>query len=307
MVLIVPLSAPEEGLFKDLLKDVSTATEVALRSVLPRGEGVESRLWACMEYSCMAGGKRLRPLLVRLGYTLAGGKQAAMCDLVGAAVEMMHTYSLMQDDLPCMDNDDLRRGVPTAHKKFDEYTAILASDGLQTGAFAVLAGLEVSADVRVELVRLLAHAAGAHGLVAGQAIDMRWEREPMAVDLAALSRMNALKTGVLIETSLLMGAVLAGAGQPLLAALSAYGQALGRAFQVHDDVLDVTGTAEQLGKTAGKDAAAGKTTFVSLLGLDGAKARAAEEAGMALDALHVFGTEAEPLRLLARYTVTRAH
>jgi len=304
---IAALDEAEGVRLSGMLKEVSASVEAALEAWLPKDEGPEARLHACMRYSVFAGGKRLRPALVAATCRMLGGKpeQAVW---VGAAMEMIHTYSLMQDDLPCMDNDDLRRGRPTAHKEFDEATALLASDGLQTGAFELLADARVHDDaaVRLELVRLFAAGSGAAGMVGGQMVDMQWEWDKPTITVDELARMNAMKTGRLIIASCEAGAVLAGADADGRAAAVAYGAALGRAYQVYDDVLDVTGSAEALGKTPGKDAAAGKTTFVSLLGLDGARARAEEEAALAMDALAPFGGAAEDLRLLARYCVTRS-
>jgi farnesyl diphosphate synthase len=207
-----------------------------------------------------------------------------------------------------MDNDDLRRGRPTAHKQFDEATAILASDGLQTGAFELLVDKRVhgNAEIRLEIIKLFAQSSGFRGMVAGQMVDMQWEWDkPTNLGVDDLARMNYLKTGMNITASCEAGVVLAGADNALRLKMVTFGDALGRAYQVFDDVLDVTGTAEGLGKTPGKDARAGKTTFVSLLGLEGAQQRAADDANRALAVLDGFGEEADFLRLIARYCVTR--
>lgn len=306
---VLELSTAESGNLRQVLKDVSSETEACLDAWLPQPTTLaEDRVFECMRYSVFAGGKRLRPLLVAETYRLCGGKNRQFAAWAGAAMEMIHTYSLMQDDLPCMDNDDLRRGRPTAHKQFDEATALLASDGLQTGAYELLADARVHDDpvVRLEIVRLFARSSGAVGMVAGQMVDMQWEwDQPEGLGVADLSRMNRLKTGVNITACCEAGAVLAGADGTMRAKLVAYGDALGRAYQVYDDVLDVIGTAEQLGKTPGKDAKAGKTTFVSLLGLDGARDQAYAEAAKAIGALEGFGEEADLLRVLARFCVTR--
>ncbi|MBI1309489.1 MAG: polyprenyl synthetase family protein [Proteobacteria bacterium] len=304
------LAAPEAARLQSFLKEVSTAVDGCLEGWLPPvGNGDAARLFACMRYSTFAGGKRFRPALVVGAYAVCGGNDMPRAYWAGAAMEMIHTYSLMQDDMPCMDNDDLRRGKPTAHKQFDEATAMLASDGLQTGAYELLADARVHPDaaVRVEIIRLFAHSSGATGMVAGQMVDMAWEwNKPSDMDVAKLAQMNRLKTGLNLQACCEAGAVLAGEeGGLVRRAMQTYGDALGKAFQVYDDVLDVTGTAEQLGKTPGKDAAAGKTTFVSLLGVQGATDHAHEEALRATEALADFGDKAEMLRLLARYCVTR--
>lgn len=302
------LSEKESAVLKRFLAESSAAVDECLEAWLPKPAGLpEDRVFACMRYSVFAGGKRLRPALVAASARLVGLRDMAGAAWAGAALEMLHTYSLVQDDLPSMDNDDLRRGRPTAHKEYGEATALLASDGLQTGAFELLADGRVHPDaaVRLELVRLAAKANGAEGMVAGQMADMQWEWDKPEVSLEDLARMNRLKTGVVITAACEAGAILAGADVTARAALGTYGDALGRAYQVHDDVLDVVGSAGELGKTPGKDAKAGKATFVALLGLEGAKKRAAEEAEKALVAVKGFGEGADILRLLARYCVTR--
>ncbi|RYG61794.1 MAG: polyprenyl synthetase family protein [Alphaproteobacteria bacterium] len=302
------LTPEESARLQEELKGVSVNVEACLDDWLPTVQGLPGdRLYECMRYSIFAGGKRLRPALAvaagRLaGYTGGGGFWA------GSAMEMIHTYSLMQDDLPCMDNDDLRRGRPTAHKQFDEATAMLASDGLQTGAFELLADKRTheDPDVRLELIRLFGRSSGSIGMVAGQVVDMQWEWDkPTTLSVDDLARMNYLKTGMNITACCEAGVVLANGSADLRRKMVMFGDALGRAYQVYDDVLDVVGTAEELGKTPGKDARAGKTTFVSLLGLEGAQQRAADECNRALAAIEDFGEEADLLRLIARYCVTR--
>lgn len=312
------LSEAEHAALGAFLSQTSKQVDAVLDDILPVASAVGdtmmgiSRVAECMRYSTFAGGKRMRPALVLASYTLAGGVVPTRALHAGAAMEMIHTYSLIQDDLPSMDNDDLRRGRPTAHKQYDEVTALMASDGLQTGAYELLASAHVhpNPEVRLEVIRLFARSSGALGMVAGQMVDMMWENHEgqggmPGVGITELAHMNLLKTGVNMIASCEAGAVLAEADAATRKAMVAYGTALGRAFQVYDDVLDVIGTAEQLGKTPGKDAAAGKTTFVSLLGVEGAKRRAREEADTALAALSPWGPEADPLRLLARYCVTR--
>lgn len=310
-VVVQVLNEAEAAALKSHLAQLAAGVDMYLEQWLERPEHAVSRpLAACVRYSVFAGGKRLRPALLSGCYGVCGGREPSQALWAGAALEMIHTYSLMQDDLPCMDNDDLRRGKPTAHRRFNEATALLASDALQTGAYELLADMRVHPDarVRLELVRLFAHASGARGMVAGQMTDMEWEwQPPQTMSAETLADMNRLKTGMVISAACEAGAVLAGEGEesPARAAVVAYGAALGRAYQVYDDVLDVVGSAAQLGKTPGKDARDGKTTFVSLLGLEGARARANDEVASALDALAAFGPEADTLRLLARYCVSR--
>ncbi len=302
------LDSHENQRLQAALKEISGQVEVCLDQWLPTMQGLPGdRVLECMRYSTFAGGKRLRPALVVAAAKLAGYTGAG-AGWVGSAMEMIHTYSLIQDDLPSLDNDDLRRGRPTAHKQFDEPTAILASDGLQTGAFELLADARCHDDaaVRLEIIKLFAQSSGARGMVAGQMVDMQWEWEqPANLGVDDLARMNYLKTGMNITACCEAGVVLGNADTKLRLAMVTFGDALGRAYQVFDDVLDVTGTAEELGKTPGKDAKAGKTTFVSLLGLEGAHERALQEAERALKVLESFGEEADLLRLIARYCVSR--
>jgi farnesyl diphosphate synthase len=224
---------------------------------------------------------------------------------VAAAVEMLHAYSLVHDDLPAMDDDDLRRGKPSCHKAFDEATAILAGDALQTRAFEVLAEPDTHADpeARCELVTAFAYATGARGMVGGQMIDMLSEGKPLSGP--EITRLQALKTGRLIQFSAEAGAILGRAPQAQRHFISAYGRELGGAFQIYDDVLDEEGSAEELGKTAGKDAAQGKATMVSILGLERARAQAQHLAEQAAQHLESFGERAQLLQALAKFTVTR--
>jgi farnesyl diphosphate synthase len=257
-----------------------------------------------MRYATLGGGKRLRGYLVTEVAALFGVPDAAALR-VAASVEMLHAYSLVHDDLPAMDDDDLRRGQPSTHRKFDEATAILAGDALQTMAFEILAAPQTHADAhaRVGLVTALAQASGAAGMVGGQMIDMQGEGR--ALGLEDVRRLHALKTGRLIQYSAHAGAILGGAADEVVARIVAYGRDLGTAFQVADDVLDATASAEELGKTAGKDAASGKSTFVALLGIDGASREARDLAERAITALESFGADADNLRALAHYVVDR--
>ncbi|MFD1510237.1 polyprenyl synthetase family protein [Lacimonas salitolerans] len=249
------------------------------------------------------GGKRMRALLVLEGAALHGvtPDQAVWS---AAAIEALHAYSLVHDDLPCMDDDDERRGMPTVHRQWDEATAVLAGDALQTLAFEMLADPRGHPDaaVRADLVLSLARAAGAGGMVHGQALDIAAESADVPLTLDQITALQAGKTGALITWSACVGPVLAQADQ---APLRAYGDAIGLAFQIADDVLDVTGDAAAMGKAVGKDAAAGKATFVSLLGLDAAKRRAADLVTEACDALTVYGDRADCLRQAARFVISR--
>ncbi len=251
----------------------------------------------------LSGGKRLRGFLVL--------ESAALFDMprghalqAAAAVECVHAYSLVHDDLPCMDDDDLRRGQPTVHVKWDEATAVLAGDALQALAFELLAAPECSPDParRVALVGALARAAGARGMVLGQALDIAAETAPAPLTLEEITALQAGKTGALIRWSAEAGALLAGADP---APLAAYADALGLAFQIADDILDVEGCEARAGKRVGKDAGAGKATFVSLLGLEGARARARELAAEAEAALEPYGEKAQGLREAARFAIAR--
>ena len=254
-----------------------------------------------MRYA-VQGGKRLRGFLVLESARMLG-VAADRAISAAAAVEALHAYSLVHDDLPCMDDDDLRRGLPTVHVKWNEAVAVLAGDALQTLAFELLTDPAlVSAEVRIALVAGLARASGAEGMVLGQALDIAAETAPAPLTLPQITRLQAGKTGALIRFSAEAGALIAGADP---APLRAYAEALGLAFQIWDDVLDVTGDADKTGKRVGKDAGAGKATFVSLLGLEGAKARAAELVEQAETALGRYGAAAANLNAAARFAISR--
>lgn len=265
------------------------------------------RLREAMRYSVLGGGKRLRPVLVYTTGVCLGAPLAAL-DAPAAAVELIHVYSLVHDDLPAMDDDDLRRGRPTCHKAFDEATAILAGDALQALAFEVLAdgdapGLDPAS--RVEMIRLLARGIGTLGMAGGQAIDL--ESVGRRLDRPTLEDMHRRKTGALIETSVLLGAAAAGIRSgPELDALRTFGAATGLAFQIQDDILDVAGTTAELGKAAGADAARDKPTFPSIVGMEAAQRQAAELRDRALAAIAPLGPRVEVLASLARYIVGRA-
>ncbi len=254
-----------------------------------------------MRYA-VTGGKRIRATLVIEGARLHGVRlERALWP--AAAIEAMHAYSLVHDDLPAMDDDALRRGQPTVHMRWDEATAILTGDALQALAFELVTHKQVGCgDLRADLARSLACAAGAQGMVLGQALDIAAETAPQPLDLDQITALQAGKTGALIEWAATCGARMAGADP---APLSDYAAAVGLAFQIQDDVIDVTGNAAAAGKAVGKDAAAGKATFVSLLGLDGATRRAATLVDEAVDALSIYGKDAETLRQLARFVISR--
>lgn len=264
-----------------------------------------SRLAEAMNYALSGGGKRIRPLLAFASYrSLAGSDDHPALDSIACAVEAIHAYSLVHDDLPAMDDDELRRGKATCHIAFDEALAILAGDALQTLAFETLSQADsLSAEAKLALINTLAQAAGAQGMVLGQAIDLA------AVDgtltLTQLERMHRCKTGALIDASVAMGAIAAGADTPSRRALESYSRAIGLAFQVQDDILDVTADTQTLGKTQGADAARNKPTYVSLLGLDAARQHADTLLSQALDTLASLPGDTQPLRLIAQYVVER--
>jgi len=291
------------------MTDCAQAVELALAERLSiaalSGPGpVAERLVAAMRHGSLEGGKRLRPLLLRQAAAIFNvPMQQALT--AGLAVEMVHCYSLIHDDLPAMDDDDLRRGRPTVHKAYDEATAILAGDALLTEAFALLADPQCHPDpaVRIALVTELARGSGGGGMVGGQMRDI--EGEAGGFSGHDIATMQAMKTGALIRASVRMGAILGGADARALAVLTAYAEAAGRAFQLADDILDVTASAATMGKATGKDAALGKQTLVTTLGIDGARGHLNDTVATALSALRTFGPKADGLRATARYFASR--
>ncbi|NIB39130.1 geranyl transferase [Pseudomaricurvus alkylphenolicus] len=280
----------------------------ALDDLLPPTQKAERRLVDAMRYSLLDGGKRVRPTLVFAAADALGSQvDETIIERVACSVECIHAYSLIHDDLPAMDDDDLRRGKPTCHIAYDEASAILAGDGLQALAFETLATLPgLQAHTQVRLLQLLAEASGHRGMVAGQAIDLG--AVDTQLDLAQLQHMHRLKTGALIRASVLMGAAATeSVSEQQLAALSDYAAAIGLAFQVQDDILDVTVDTETLGKPQGADAALNKPTYVSLLGLEGATTKARELHQQALTALESFDSNADTLRQLSAYIIERGH
>ena len=290
--------------FPTALEQAAKVTDAALERLLIVPPDLEARVYDAMRYSALAPGKRLRPFLVLASARLFGVMRRCALQ-VAAAIEMVHAYSLVHDDLPAMDDSDLRRGRPTCHKQFDEATAVLAGDGLLTTAFGVLAHPDTHGDpaVRCELVGALAAAAGASGMVGGQMIDLIAEHQ--SLDIGAITRLQRMKTGALIAFSCEAGAILAKAPHELRTALRGYAHDLGLAYQIADDLLDVEGSAAEVGKPVGVDAAAGKATFVSILGVARARAQAELLVRQAMAHLDLFEQRAELLREAARFVITR--
>jgi len=288
---------------------VASVVESELDSLLPPEEGAEARLATAMRYATLGGGKRMRAFLVMQGAALFSVSETCAAR-VGASIEMLHAYSLVHDDLPAMDDDDLRRGKPATHRAFDEATAILAGDALQARAFEVLAEPDTHSDpqARCELVAALGAAAGARGMAGGQMIDMlapTLAGGGRALDGPAVTRLQALKTGRLIQFSAEAGAILGRAPMMQRHVLAAYGRDLGAAFQIADDLLDEEGSAEETGKRTGKDQVAGKATMVAVLGVARARQQADMLARQAAGHLDGFGERAALLRALASFVVAR--
>jgi geranylgeranyl diphosphate synthase, type II len=296
-----------------LLKERAAQVDAFLREMLQRRHVAPRRLVEAIEYSLMAGGKRLRPTLVlecaaainwepRTLRPGSGQARNPSALAAAAAIELIHTFSLVHDDLPAMDDDDLRRGRPTSHKVFGEAMAILAGDAMVMLAFEVLAA-HADAPILPDLVRELATAAGPEGMIGGQVLDMQAEKQ--AIDLPQLQQIHAHKTGALLRASCRMGAVAAGAGGVQLAGVDAFGMHLGLAFQIVDDLLDVTATTKQLGKATNKDATRGKKTYPALLGMDESRQEANRQRDLAINALEPLGEGGQNLRELARFVVDR--
>ena len=278
--------------------------EARLEAALPAPDQSPQALHQAMRHAVLVGGKRLRPLLVYAAGEALGADEPLL-DHPAAAVELVHAFSLVHDDLPAMDDDDLRRGQPTVHIAFDEATAILAGDALQTLAFSVLAEAPAEAALRVAWLQTLAEATGARGMCGGQALDMAATGAQLAV--AELERLHALKTGALIRAAVRMGALAGGADAETLARLDDYASALGLAFQIRDDILDVEGDSAQLGKTAGKDAAQDKSTYPALMGMEGARVHLDAVAARGREALAPIGARVDILRGLLDFAVSRGH
>lgn len=287
--------------------------EDALSDGLPRSGTIPLRLHEAMAYAVQAGGKRIRPLLIYAAAESVGKKEQSSnietplsaIDSAAAAIEFLHTYSLVHDDLPCMDNDDLRRGKPTTHKAFDEATAMLVGDALQTQAFLLLSRLQVSAQMRVELIEELANASGSVGMAGGQAIDL--QSVGLVLAQSNLEIMHRMKTGALLRAAVRMGGILGNATLAEKKALDQYADCLGLCFQVVDDILDTTSDSQTLGKTAGKDAQDDKPTFVSLMGLEVAKKYAEDLSSQAFAAIEPFGNKSQALLWIAQWVTARQH
>ena len=281
-------------------------SHAALDAALPPADEPPLRLHAAMRHAALLGGKRMRPLLVYATGTAFGAGADAL-DAPALAVELVHAYSLVHDDLPAMDDDALRRGQPTVHVAFDEATAILAGDALQSLAFEVLSGAPCDAAARVDMLRELAAAAGSRGMCGGQALDIDATGARQRLRLDALERLHALKTGALLRASVRLGAIAAGVDAPARGWLDRFADALGLAFQIRDDLLDIEGDSATLGKTAGKDAAQDKATFPALIGLAASRARLQALAVEMEEALRPFGPRAAALATLGREAIERSH
>jgi geranylgeranyl pyrophosphate synthase len=289
---------------KQLLQSYTKQVDAQLEQILPAATGPGAELFEAMRYSVFNGGKRMRPALC---FAAAEAVSASDSNTtrVAAAVEMIHAYSLIHDDLPAMDDDDLRRGVPTCHIKFDEATAILAGDALQSLAFKQLSELGLPASVSLQLVALLADLGGCNGMVTGQAVDLASTGKQLTAD--ELTYMHNHKTGALIEASILMGAMATNqVSDEQLEALKKYARAIGLAFQIQDDILDVESSTEQLGKSQGSDSDNNKATYTSILGIEKARSEAERLYQQSLEALSLFGDSAQSLRSLAQFIVHRS-
>ena len=292
--------------FNSIISDYMAQVDAQLEAILPAASGPAEHLFAAMRYSTFNGGKRVRPALC-----FAAAEAVASSDSntakVAAAVEMIHAYSLIHDDLPAMDDDDLRRGKPTCHIQFGEATAILAGDGLQSLAFQQLTELnDIPAEIKVELIASLSRMGGCYGMVTGQAIDLG--ATGTALNLEQLKTMHAHKTGALIEASVVMGAMATAQASPeQLSALKEFSKAIGLAFQIQDDILDVESSTEQLGKQQGSDASNQKSTYTSILGLEQARSEAAALYQKSIQALDIFADKADNLRAIASFIIKRNH
>ena len=288
-----------------LLHSYTQQVDAQLELIIPQAAGPASKLYKAMRYSVFNGGKRVRPALCFAAADAIGASNSNTAK-VAAAVEMIHAYSLIHDDLPAMDDDDLRRGVPTCHIKFDEATAILAGDGLQSLAFKQLTELaDLPASTNLKLIAILSDLAGCNGMVTGQAIDLASTGKQLSAD--ELDYMHNHKTGALIEASVVMGALATDqATDTQIEALKQYSRAIGLAFQIQDDILDVESSTEELGKSQGSDSANDKATYTSILGIEKARSEAKRLYQTSIDTLSIFSTSADPLRALAKFIVHRS-
>ncbi len=299
----------DSDLFEDWMSERVSHIEQVLDSVLPAANVVPHSLHDAMRYSVLGGGKRVRACLVYCSGETINGKSSSdvarltALDYAAAAVELIHAYSLVHDDLPCMDDDDLRRGKPSVHVQYNEATAMLTGDALQPLAFELLAQMPVAPALVVQSIQILSRAIGSMGMVGGQAIDC--DNTGQEMQLTNLQQMHRMKTGALLEASVLLGGIVSGAGSRERQALEAYAKAIGLAFQVMDDILDVTADTATLGKTAGKDAAAGKPTYVSVLGLNESRQFLQTLQQQANDAILPLGQSAFPLAGMVNFIVSR--
>jgi geranylgeranyl diphosphate synthase type II len=288
---------------KQYLERQRLVVEKALERALPQNEGPEATVVEAMRYSLFAGGKRLRPILCLAAADAVSGETEAAIP-AACALEMIHTYSLIHDDLPAMDDDDLRRGKPTSHVVFGEAIAILAGDGLLTEAFVLLSDYRTLLPERaLRLIGVIARAASYRGMVGGQVVDMLSQSRP--ADLQTVQQMHDRKTAALISAATESGALAGGGSDDQVEALARYGRAIGLAFQIADDILDIEGSTEVLGKTVGSDVARGKVTYPAAVGMEGSREEAQKLVNNGLDALEIFDYRAEPLRRLAKYIITR--
>ncbi|HEY5522914.1 MAG TPA: farnesyl diphosphate synthase [Desulfuromonadaceae bacterium] len=289
------------------LKEQCARVDAALDRFLPRETELPHSVHKAMRYSVFAGGKRVRPILMLAACQAVGGDTGRVIP-AACAMEMIHTYSLIHDDLPAMDDDDFRRGNPTNHKVFGEAIAILAGDALLTEAFKLASDARFTDGCNpsglLAVIHEIATCAGSYGMVGGQVVDMESEGRH-DIDLATVQYIHTHKTGALIKASVVAGALLGGAAGQQLAAITRYGEAAGLAFQIADDILDIEGTTEEIGKDAGSDEARGKATYPAVMGLTAAKEEAQSMMNEALGSLEIFGSEADPLREIARYIVQR--
>ncbi|MBU3616060.1 polyprenyl synthetase family protein [Polynucleobacter sp. JS-Polo-80-F4] len=290
--------------FQEWITSHSERTERALDRLLDSAQTTPHRLHEAMRYAAQGGGKRIRPLLVYAAGELGDCKESGEAlDAAAVSIECIHAYSLVHDDLPCMDDDDLRRGRPTVHKAFDEATALLVGDALQTRSFEILTNTNCDAQARLKMISALAAASGSRGMAGGQAIDL--ESVGKKLDLPGLKQMHAMKTGALLSCAVELGGIAVSLNPSQMVNLQNYSKSLGLAFQIVDDVLDATADSQTLGKTAGKDAAANKPTYVTLMGLDYAQKQAKELQEMAIASLDGFGAPAQALKDLALLVVNR--
>ncbi len=302
------MMSPMQTDIRALLESGAAHTDQALQRLLPSSDQVPVSIHRAMRHSVFAGGKRLRPILCREAARMVdkGAAYPAGVEDLGSAIEMIHTYSLIHDDLPALDNDDLRRGKPTCHVVYGEAIAILAGDALQTLAYSVLSSLRCPPEAAIRIVHLIAEATGTvEGMIGGQVLDLEGEHsKPTEASVLAIHR---AKTGALLRVSLVSGGVFAGATGQQVAALTAFGGKLGLAFQIMDDVLDVTGDSVSLGKTAGKDVASQKATWPAVRGIPASIADAQRLIDEAFAELAIFGDRADPLKAVARYLVERTN